>query len=76
MILAPVWSHYETAVSSAQNDIKAVRTLKLFVQKSFFHKFFLFFQSKSWLWESTAALFRQSVGYVLTLNFSSGHIGI
>ena len=47
-----------------QNDIKIVRTLKLFVQKTFFHQFFRFFQSQSWLWESTAAIFRQSAGYV------------
>ena len=40
-----------------QNDIKIVSTLKFFsVQFSFF----LFFQSQSWLWGSTAAFFRES----------------
>ena len=37
----------------------------VFVQKSFFFQYLLFFQSQSCLLESTAAIFRQSAGYVL-----------
>ena len=33
---SPVWSHYETGVWFAQNDIKMVCTLKFLVQKIFF----------------------------------------
>ena len=36
----------------------------IFVQKSFFFQYLLFFQSQSCLLESTAANFRQSAGYV------------
>ena len=36
-----------------------------FVQKSFFFQYLLFVQSQSCLLESTAAISRQSVGYVL-----------
>ena len=45
-----------------KSDLKRV-----FVQKSFF-QYLLFFQSQSCLLESTAAIFRQSAGYVLFTN--------
>ena len=38
--------------------------LKNVLQKSFFFQYLLFFQSQSCLLESTAAIFRQSAGYV------------
>ena len=43
-----------------KSDLKNV-----FVQKSFFFQYLLFFQSQSCLLESTAAIFRQSAGCVL-----------
>ena len=46
------------------NDIKLDRTSNFFLQKSAFSIFFLFSQSQSWLWESTAVIFGQSAGYV------------
>ena len=42
-----------------KSDLKNV-----FVQKFFFFQYLLFFQSQSCLLESTAAIFRQSAGYV------------
>ena len=48
-----------TKCHQIKSDLKNV-----FVQKSFF-QYLLFFQSKSCLLESTAAIFRQSAGYVL-----------
>ena len=42
-----------------KSDLKNV-----FVRKSFFFQYLLFFQSQSCLLESTAAIFRQSAGYV------------
>ena len=42
-----------------KSDLKNV-----FVQKSFFFQYLLFFQSQSCLLESTAAIFWQSAGYV------------
>ena len=37
----------------------------MFLYKNFFFQYLLLFQSQSCLWESMAAIFRQSAGYVL-----------
>ena len=49
-------------------DFKIVRTLKIFfVQKSIFIDLYCF-QSQSGLWESMAAFFQQSAGYVVNFD--------
>ena len=56
-----------------QNGIKIVRTSKLFVFNNFFFRYSLF-QSQSWLWELTAAIFRESAGYVRLTDFRLIHL--
>ena len=67
LILAPVSSHFETGVCSITiwHDIKRVRTLFFSTKIIIFLIFF--FQSQSWLWESTSTIFRQFAVYVLKL---------
>ena len=41
----------------------------MFLYKNLFFQYLLLFQSQSCLLESTAAIFRQSAGYVFLINF-------
>ena len=70
-MLALVSSHSETGVCSARKGHQNSSHFKIVGTKIIF-KFFLF-QSKSWLWESTAAIFRQSAGYVYTKQSDNLH---
>ena len=65
MILAPVFSLNNRNMSKTWNQ-NSPHFKKISYINQFFH-LFLFLQSQSGLWESMAAIFRQSAGYILKI---------
>ena len=65
LMLAPVSSYEETGICITTESNQNFSPWKIvFVQQSIFIIVFRLLQVQSVLWESMAAIFRQSVGYV------------
>ena len=64
LILDPVASHWETGVCSITKWHQNKSHLKMFLYKNLFLLIFSFLSIPIELWESTAAIFRQSAWYV------------